>query len=447
MFSTFLSLPLAGLVMLIAAPTFASSAEDSQQQENPLLTEEHMGLAISKSIHISEKKDSLEVILKRAGFAKKEYKAAIRAEILPENYRIIPQTPYLIRKFAKRGHAEVLVFESDRETAYRFQKSALGVHVDLVPMETDSRMVRFQGQIQKNFVISLRKVLPDDRLAQKFVSAFILDHDLSDVAKSGAEFDAVVEQIFWNGKFLKWGELIRSQLTVNEKIYRKYWVQFDRGGAFVGDAQEAKRPLFAPVDYLRVTSVFSKKRFHPFRRRRLPHKGVDLALPKGEPVFAAQDGVVEGIGRSRAGGRFIVIQHADGLMTNYEHLSEYEPGLSSGQKVKAGERIGRVGCTGFCTSPHLHFGLRVDGEFVDPVNYIKPFPQVRHEAVAQFYENFSTSIGSRLEALLSEVAEAVDPRIPAAHAAQGLDAEGEILPDLDEEEPEQDISVKAPARN
>lgn len=423
--------------------TSASYGADSQQQESPLLTEEHMGLAISKSIHISEKKDSLEAILKRAGFAKRDFEAALRAEILPENYRVIPQTPYLIRKFSKRGHSEVLVFETDRETAYRFQKSTFGVHVDLVPMETDSRMVRFQGPIQKNFVTSLRKVLPDDRLAQKFVSAFILDHDLSEVAKAGAKFDAIVEQIFWNGKFLKWGELIRSQLNVNEEVYRKYWVQFDRGGAFVGDEQEKERPLFAPVDYLRVTSVFSKKRFHPFRRRRLPHKGVDLALPKGEPVFAAQDGVIDSIGRSRAGGRFVVIQHRDGLMTNYEHLNSYEPGLASGDKVKAGDRIGRVGCSGFCTSPHLHFGLRVDGEFVDPVDYIKPFPQVRNEAVAQFYESFSTSIGSRLEELIGEVAEATDPRMPAAQAATGMDSDGEVLPDL-EDEAESDASPNIP---
>ena len=405
-------------------------------------SEEHMGRAISKSIHVSEKKESLETILMRAGFGKSECRAALQAEILPENYRVIPQTPYLIRRFAKRGHIEVLIFETDRETAFRFQKSAHGVQVDLVPMETDLRMVRFQGKIQKNFVSSLRRTLPDDRLAQKFVSAFILDHDLSEVAKAGADFEAVVEQIYWDGKFLKWGELVRSQLMVGEAVYRKYWVQFDRGGAFVSADEQNDRPLFAPVDYLRVTSVFSKKRFHPFRRRRLPHKGVDLALPKGEPVFAAQDGVIDDIGRSRAGGRFIVVAHANGYMTNYEHLSEFEPGLVVGQEVKAGDRIGRVGCTGFCTSPHLHFGLRVNGEFVDPVNYIRPFPQVRDEAVAQFHENFSTSIGARLEAFLAEVANAVDPRLPAAHA-DSKSSDGELLPQLDELDGPETESIQA----
>ncbi len=98
------------------------------------------------------------------------------------------------------------------------------------------------------------------------------------------------------------------------------------------------------------------------------HNGIDIGAPYGSDIVAAHDGVVAWAYYSQTAGNFIGIDHGDGLYTVYMHCSKLL--VSENQTVKAGETIGLVGSTGRSTGPHLHFGVRLNGEYVNPMEYL-----------------------------------------------------------------------------
>ncbi len=113
-----------------------------------------------------------------------------------------------------------------------------------------------------------------------------------------------------------------------------------------------------------ITSGFGPRR-HPIFRVVRMHNGVDIAAPWGTPVRAAAPGTVLFAGWFGGYGKLVVLDHG-GVTTLYGHLSSIE--VAAGQKVRAGQVIGRVGSTGYSTGPHLHFEIRVDGRPVDPLD-------------------------------------------------------------------------------
>jgi murein DD-endopeptidase MepM/ murein hydrolase activator NlpD len=124
-----------------------------------------------------------------------------------------------------------------------------------------------------------------------------------------------------------------------------------------------------PDNVKRISSKFSKGRFHPIDKKYKVHNGIDLSANIGKTVHAAADGIVINIQYSKKGyGKNITIQHAYGYITRYAHMALILV-LKEGQKVKLGEPIGMVGSTGKSTGNHLHYEVRKEAVFLDP----KPF--------------------------------------------------------------------------
>lgn len=110
-------------------------------------------------------------------------------------------------------------------------------------------------------------------------------------------------------------------------------------------------------------------RTHPVHKRRDFHAGVDFAAPTGTPIHATGDGVVVFAGRKGAYGKTIVIQHAGGVETLYGHLSKLN--VSRNERVLRNQHIGDMGSTGVSTGSHLHYEVRVAGQTVNPMHFIK----------------------------------------------------------------------------
>jgi len=134
-------------------------------------------------------------------------------------------------------------------------------------------------------------------------------------------------------------------------------------------SQDENTPSIWPVDKekCKFTSGFGE-RIHPIYRKKMMHKGVDLAAEEGTPVKVTADGVVEKTEDWPEGyGKYIIVVHNDVYATLYAQLSEMK--VKVGDRVKRGDVIGLVGASGLSTAPHLHYEVRKNGEAVDPADY------------------------------------------------------------------------------
>ncbi|MCR5120331.1 MAG: peptidoglycan DD-metalloendopeptidase family protein [Lachnospiraceae bacterium] len=143
----------------------------------------------------------------------------------------------------------------------------------------------------------------------------------------------------------------------------------DRAALAEADRQHYNGGKFAvpAPQYTRVSDEYGM-RMHPTLHVEKLHNGIDLAAPGGSPIVAAYDGKVVATGYSSSMGNYCMIDHGDNLYTIYMHASAIS--VSQGTRVTKGQRIGSVGSTGRSTGNHLHFGVRLNGNYVNPRNYI-----------------------------------------------------------------------------
>ena len=149
-------------------------------------------------------------------------------------------------------------------------------------------------------------------------------------------------------------------------------------------------------------------RVHPIFHTRKLHTGVDLASPRGTPIYAAGDGVVERAGWSSGYGNFTLIKHVNGYETGYGHQSKLL--VKPGDRVRQGQLIGLVGSTGNSTGNHLHFEIRINGNFVDPLSVKLPRD---HALPAQDDDAFKQTI-AQIKDLLKRDGEAAPVQVAAA---------------------------------
>lgn len=118
-----------------------------------------------------------------------------------------------------------------------------------------------------------------------------------------------------------------------------------------------------------LSSLFSRNRRHPVLRISRPHRGIDIAAPVGEPILAPAKGKVVYAGNRRGGyGQTVEIDHGFGYVTRFAHCSRLL--VRAGQTVERGEVIAEVGATGLTSGPHLHYEVEMNGQSVDPLNFI-----------------------------------------------------------------------------
>ena len=118
---------------------------------------------------------------------------------------------------------------------------------------------------------------------------------------------------------------------------------------------------------LQITSPFGE-RFHPIWKENKLHNGIDLKA-NHQFVYAVLDGIISGTGwDNKGGGKFIKVQHSNGIETSYCHLSEVY--YQQGEAVKAGFVIARSGNTGISTAPHLHFSVKENDKHINPVDFL-----------------------------------------------------------------------------
>ena len=191
-------------------------------------------------------------------------------------------------------------------------------------------------------------VLIDEKEQQ--ITAF--NSDIATNEAAIAEYDAEIAEQNSIIKALE-AQVAAEKQAMEEANKKTYYT----GGAFTWPAPS----------YTRISSEFGW-RVHPTLGVNKFHNGLDMAAPGGSPILAACDGKVVAAGYSSSMGNYIMIDHGDGLMTIYMHASALY--VSKGAEVTRGQKIAAVGTTGRSTGNHLHFGVRLNGEYVSPWNYL-----------------------------------------------------------------------------
>jgi murein DD-endopeptidase MepM/ murein hydrolase activator NlpD len=199
--------------------------------------------------------------------------------------------------------------------------------------------------------------------------------EVSDI-RPGARLRIVGTQELVDGVFARWVSLDAVEYfpaVANAAPVRVYAFVEGEGGSGKRHYYDAKgrQPFHggwrSPVPFARIASRFNPHRMHPVLHVVMPHNGVDFAAPTGAPVYATAAGVVLSAAYDGPCGNKIEISHSGGMTSVYCHLSRFAPSLRVGQHVEQRQLIGYVGQTGRVTGPHLHFGIRQNGVFVDPM--------------------------------------------------------------------------------
>jgi murein DD-endopeptidase MepM/ murein hydrolase activator NlpD len=170
-------------------------------------------------------------------------------------------------------------------------------------------------------------------------------------------------------------EVLFASLSVGGEPKRFYRYQSPDDGLidyYDENGKSAKKFLLRkPVAEAIMRDGFGIRR-HPILGYTKMHTGVDWSAPTGTPIYAAGNGVVEKADWESGYGKFVLIRHNNGYETAYGHMTAYARGIEEGKKVRQGQVIGFVGSTGLSTGSHVHFEIRINGRFVDPMRIKLP---------------------------------------------------------------------------
>uniref|UniRef100_A0A7C6A857 M23 family metallopeptidase n=1 Tax=candidate division WOR-3 bacterium TaxID=2052148 RepID=A0A7C6A857_UNCW3 len=247
-----------------------------------------------------------------------------------------------------------------------------------------------QGKISSSLYESLIKIGERPDLAFNFADIFGWEIDFFVETQEGDSFFILVDKKYADSVMVDYGRIKLARYKGKIGDYYGVFFEDPEGHKDYYDLEgKSLRKAFlrSPLRYSRISSYFSKARFHPILRIVRPHHGVDYVAPQGTPVSVIGDGQVTFAGFRGGYGRLVEVRHRNGFVSRYGHLSGLAKGIRTGVRVAQGQRIGYVGATGLATGPHLHFELLKDGNWVNPLRIIPPRAEpVKKEYFANFKE-------------------------------------------------------------
>ncbi len=299
-----------------------------------------------------------------------------------------------------------LQLDADRVLTVDGRQGGLRARVDSVQVRTDTAV--FSGNVRYSLYQALAQGHGDiprrerqrvaDQIAEQIFETRI---DFSNDLKPGDSYQILYERTVRPDGSARRSRLLAVRFLLSGKLYDAYLFRHDgQDGWYDGRGHSMKRGfLRAPVEFRRISSGFTRARFHPILARWRAHVGIDYAASAGTPVRAVADGVVRTAGRSGGYGNVVDLAHGRGYSTRYGHLRGFAKGIRAGTRVRQGQVIGYVGMTGLATGPHLHYEFRSNGRPINPAT----IKEIQGEPVASGRNSrFRAMVEARVAAMERE---------------------------------------------
>ena len=292
------------------------------------------------------------------------------------------------KQFSQLKNGQVLQFELSPEGTLKQLHSKLNDLETISLSRTDKgyiftrdvskpnvRTAYVHGVINNSLSQSAQRAGLTHSMTMDMASIFGYDVDFAQDIRKGDEFDVIYEQKVVNGKTVGTGNILSARFTNRGKTYTavRYTNKQGNTNFYTADGNSMRKAFIrTPVEFARISSMFSMGRKHPILNKIRAHKGIDYAAPRGTPIKATGDGKVILAGRRGGYGNTVIIQHGETYRTLYGHMQGFAKGVKDGSSVKQGQVIGYIGTTGLSTGPHVHYEFQVNGVHVDPLGQKLP---------------------------------------------------------------------------
>ena len=237
----------------------------------------------------------------------------------------------------------------------------------------------------------------------KLIKLFSFDIDFQRDIRKDTQVSVAYENNYVENKSdFSLGEIEYARIKIknNSLEYFKFITDDGFVDYFNRDGKNVKKSILkTPLDGARLSSNFGMRK-HPISGFNKMHKGIDFAAPKGTPVYAGGNGVIEIVGTNGGYGKYIRIRHNNEYKTAYAHLSGFNKGISKGVRVNQGDIIGFVGSTGRSTGPHLHYEIIYENKQINPLTLKLPSGKIlKDEELERFKKNYKMILANHLNNL------------------------------------------------
>lgn len=267
-------------------------------------------------------------------------------------------------------------------------------------LESKKEVIAETGTIQTSLWESMIAAKIPPEVIMSFTDIFQWEIDFLTEPRVGDKYKLIREQVLLkNGKAMKGGRILAGQYIASGQIYDAVLFTYPDGSTeyFTPKGGALKKAfLKAPLSFRRISSGFTKRRFHPVLKYYRPHLGIDYAAASGTPVDSIGDGFVAFAGWKGGFGKQVIIRHANGYVTYYGHLSKIN--VKTGNRVAQGQMIGRVGSTGLSSGPHLDFRISLNGSFMD-------FRKLKTPSAKNLPSKYKEAFRQQTKSLLTKLAE------------------------------------------
>jgi murein DD-endopeptidase MepM/ murein hydrolase activator NlpD len=231
------------------------------------------------------------------------------------------------------------------------------------------RVVLISGTLKDSLFESIERLGEQPQLVLDFAEIFAWDFDFAADSQPGDRFRMLVEKVSADEQFVKYGRILAAEYESEGQRHTGIYFQDRERDGYYTPAGESLRRAFlkSPLEFTRISSIFTHARRHPILGGVRPHLAVDYAAPHGTPVWAVADGTVEYAGYKGGNGNTVIIRHRWNFKTMYNHLSRFGKSVRRGIAIRQRQVIGYVGSTGLSTGPHLDYRVMKDGRFVNPL--------------------------------------------------------------------------------